>query len=218
MKTRFQTMRPVGELLKKAAQEKKLCPSAHWTVFDDIDCRCYAVIRPVPLVAPSPSLIAVTRSPVNCEESRFPIPFSPPRFQNGREVSRWIPCLKVSCGRKTFRIIKKSDGGKIVAIAHKLERVAKPEDVESFIATALKFIGDGDEKLPATARPTPDWSDPASGMFIRQRKGANISELGLPMFEYQNSDQAESAMSRTATFCEGLAGAKLMRKVFKPMK
>ena len=151
-----------------AVSEKPLIPS-DWSQFDDIEASFYARQRPAPAPAPAPVPIAVNLQPVETIETRFPLPYNPPRYEKGKEISRWIPCLKVTCGPRTYRVIKKTDGGRIMAIAHKLRRVATLESLENFIETALEYI---DEKPTAPERPAPSLNVTASGICNRFRKGA----------------------------------------------
>jgi hypothetical protein len=166
---------------------------------------------------------------LSIESDRFFVPFNPPRFKRNKkgelkEEKMPMEFLSISAGPLEFRIFKNTDPGNVIRRSHEIRRRCGEAAAKKFIHTA--FVDDGSGKpfiKPKESKPErKPLENPfhltASGICNRFRKGKMQAEIGSPMFEYKDSEQAEKDILKSATLADAFSAADAMRKAFTPSR
>jgi hypothetical protein len=159
---------------------------------------------------------------LSIESDRFFVPFNPPRFKRNKkgelkEEKMPMEFLSISAGPLEFRIFKNTDPGNVIRRSHEIRRRCGEAAAKKFTDTALPFLKPKESKPERKPLENP-FHLTASGICNRFRKGKMQAEIGSPMFEYKDSEQAEKDILKSATLADAFSAADAMRKAFAPSR
>ena len=161
--------------------------------------------------------------PFAIEQKMFFVPCKPPRFKLNKKTGSMepetipIPFLEVSAGPLVFKITRNTDAGTVIRRSHEICRRCGDAAGKRFTDEALAFIKPKESKPERKPLANP-FHAAASGICNRFRKGRIQSEIGSPMFEYRDAEQAEKDILKSATLADAFQASAAVRKAITPSR
>lgn len=164
--------------------------------------------------------LEIELKPLILETKAFQLPFNPPRYSRNKkgelkEDKRTIRYLDVTAGNLRFRVMRNTDPAKVCLRAREVARRCGKDAADQFRKAAAEIVPPLEREK---SRPAPDWHTPATGVCNRFRKGACQTELGSPIFEYRNAEQAAADYDRCATLEDGFSAAAAVMASLTPRR
>ena len=190
---------------------------ASWSWKDTMEAAALARVRERKKVE-SYVRLEIELKPLILETKAFQLPFNPPRYSRNKkgelkEDKMTIRYLDVTAGNLRFRVMRNTDPAKVGLRAREVARRCGDQAADQFRKAAAEIVPPLEREK---SRPSPAWNTPASGSCNRFLKGACQSEMGSPIFEYRNAEQAEKDYARCATLAEGFSAAERVRAALTP--